>query len=40
MCLGAWSMLGLVENDDIKAVVSLPDDNDNMDVEWDYVDCD
>ena len=43
MCLGAWSMLGLVENDDIKAVVSLPDvvdDDDNMDVEWDYVDCD
>ena len=32
----------LVENDDIKAIVSLPDvvdDNDNMDVEWDYVDC-
>ena len=43
MCLGAWSMLGLVENDDIKAVASLPDvvdDNDNMDDEWDYVDCD
>ena len=37
------SMLGLVENDDIKAVASLPDvvdDDDNMDVEWDYVDCD
>ena len=36
-------MLGLVENDDIKAIASLPDvvdDNDNMDIEWDYVDCD
>ena len=32
-----------MENDDIKAVASLPDvfdDDDNMDVEWDYVDCD
>ena len=43
MCLGAWSMLGLVENDDIKAIASLSDvvdDDNNMDVEWDYVDCD
>ena len=43
MCLGVWSMLGLVENDDIKAIASLPDvvdDDNNMDVEWDYVDCD
>ena len=42
MCLGAWSMLGLVGNDDIKAVASLPDvlDDDNLDVEWDYIDSD
>ena len=36
MCLGAWSRLGLGENDDIKAVASLPDvvdDDDNMNVE-------
>ena len=39
MCLGAWSMLGLVEDCDIKAVASLPDvpDDDDLDVEWDYV---
>ena len=41
MCLRAWSMLGLVEDCDIniKAVASLPDvpDDDDLDVEWDYV---
>ena len=41
MCLGAWSMLGLVEDDDIKAVASLPNVfDDDLDVGWDYVDCD
>jgi hypothetical protein len=35
-------MLGLVEDDDIKAIASLPDvvDDDHLDVGWDYVDCD
>ena len=41
MCLGAWSMLGLVEDNDIKAAASLPDVYDDADfVGWDYVDCD
>ena len=41
MFLEAWSMLGLVEDDDIKAVASLPNVFDNdLDVGWDYVDCD
>ena len=36
MCLGDWSMLGLVEDADIKAVVKLPEviDDDDLDVEW------
>ena len=35
-------MLGLVEDNDIKAIASLPDvfDDDDLDVGWDYVDCD
>ena len=35
MCLGDWSMLGLVEDADIKAVVRLPDVIDDDDLEWD-----
>ena len=41
MCLGAWSMLGLVEHSDIEAAANLPDvyDDDEF-IKWDYVDCD
>lgn len=42
MCLGAWSILGLVEDADIKAVANLPDvlDDDDLDNRWDYVSYD
>lgn len=38
MCLGAWSILGLVEDADIKAVANLPDvmdDDDDNEIRWD-----
>jgi len=40
MCLGAWSRLGLVQENDIKAVASLPDvvgEKDELDLGWDYM---
>jgi hypothetical protein len=41
LCLGIWSKLNLVKNDDIKAVISLPDIQDGLEMEledgWDRI---
>jgi hypothetical protein len=42
LCLGSWSLLGLVKNDDVKAAASLPEvegtDSDyEMEEGWDCI---
>jgi hypothetical protein len=45
LCLGSWSLLGLVKDEDVKAAAELPDLEDGSDYEmeegWDstLVDC-
>ena len=41
MCLGVWSTLGYVEDNDVKAVIALPDVVDGqegeLDENWDMI---
>ena len=39
MCLGVWSLMGYVHDNDVKAAVVLPeiDEEDDLPIDWDMI---